>query len=179
MRIQIVQLSTRLRVGLFLAPLMCVFFIGCATQGMLRGSYFEKGDTIYSVGTLPDNWRRLSIRSADLAFENRSDGATLLINSLCTDEDLPLVALSNHLIIGMTEQEVSEQRTLEWDAREALETHLTAKLDGVKQRLITFVLKKNGCVYDLVLASPLATFDANAKVYETMRDQFHVGPKRL
>ena len=53
-----------------------------------------------------------------------------------------------HFVIGKVS--FSEQQLVEMDGREALRTHLIAKLDGVPKRFTVYVLKKDGCVYDFL-----------------------------
>jgi hypothetical protein len=40
------------------------------------------------------------------------------------------------------------------DGREALRSHVVAKLDGVPRELLLTVMKKDGCVYDFALVAP-------------------------
>ena len=40
------------------------------------------------------------------------------------------------------------------DGREALRTHLLAKLDGVPREILLQILKKDDCVYDFGLITP-------------------------
>jgi hypothetical protein len=49
---------------------------------------------------------------------------------------------------------IENEVKLDLDGREALQTQLLAKLDGVAKRYEVFVLKKNGCVYDFIHVAP-------------------------
>ena len=60
--------------------------------------------------------------------------------------DIPLKALRTHLLIGFTDREVIDEEVLAMDGREALRTHLVAKLDGVPREIVLQILKKNDCV---------------------------------
>lgn len=120
-------------------------------------------------------WRNVSIKEADAAWVSEADDSSLLVNSLCQNsDDIPLLALTNHLLIGMTEQTVVSQKTMPWSGREALESIISAKVDGVSRRFRIFVFKKNGCVYDVILASSPNNFDAHEKAYEAVLDQLKV-----
>jgi hypothetical protein len=68
--------------------------------------------------------------------------------------DIPLTALRSHLLIGFTDREVIEEQVVPMDGREALRTHLTAKLDGVPREILLQILKKDDCVYDFGLITP-------------------------
>ena len=64
-------------------------------------------------------------------------------------EDVPLAALTQHLFLRFTEREIVEQAVVPFDRREAMRTVVIAKLDGVPMKFDVWVLKKDGCVYDL------------------------------
>ena len=76
--------------------------------------------------------------------------------------------------MGMTDREIVKQDAVQWSKREALESTATAKLDGVPRKLQLFVLKKDGCVYDIVLDSDPAQFDVALAAYRKVRDGFDV-----
>ncbi|MEZ4389869.1 MAG: hypothetical protein R3A48_02145 [Polyangiales bacterium] len=65
-----------------------------------------------------------------------------------------------HLLIGFTRREVSLEETVPFDQREARHVVLTARLDGVPRGIELYVMKKDGCVYDLGLIAPPERFDA-------------------
>ena len=98
-----------------------------------------------------------TFRGHGFAFRDERDGASIVLNGRCgaDGEDVPLEALTQHLFIRFTEREIVEQKVVPFDHREAMRTVLTAKLDGVPMKFEVWVLKKDGCVYDLAyLASP-------------------------
>ena len=110
----------------------------------------------------------------DLAWFNQTDDAIMQVDSKCNPAfDIPLKALTMHLLIGFTDKNVASQDILEMDGREAMRTHLEAKLDGVPRELLLQVLKKNGCVYDFALVAPPGPrFDAALSDFELLIDGF-------
>jgi hypothetical protein len=152
------------------------------------------GSATYSNGTFSDNaatfhvdspgsgWRRLDVESQnDLAFEHEGTASLMQVNANCDAAlDIPLVALTNHLLIGFTERtEVEPQAVVPMDGREALRTHVLAKLDGVSRELLLTVLKKDGCVYDFALLGPPGTSFATARpAYEAMLAGFRTETAR-
>ncbi len=83
--------------------------------------------------------------------------------------DIPLKALRGHLLIGFTERDVVEEVLVPMDGREALRTHLTAKLDGVPREILLQILKKDDCVYDFGLVTPRgADFEAAVGDFDQM-----------
>ncbi len=111
----------------------------------------------------------------DLAWSNDASQAIVQVNSTCAaDSDVPLTALTNHLLIGFTEREIRSQETHPLDEREALVTNVNAKLDGVPRSLLLVVLKKDGCVYDMSLITPDdASLAAVRPAFENFVSEFH------
>ena len=103
----------------------------------------------YRVGRLPPEWRRVQVDGNDLAFQRRGMG-TISVNSTCSEyEDVPTVALVNHLLFETTERTFIEEETVTLDGRGARHVVVQVELDGVPVELELFVLKKDGCVFDL------------------------------
>ncbi len=159
--------------------LLVVVVCACSTKGELRDNTFEAPQVRYTVGLPGDGWQRVSVEQADIAWHNPSLAAALFINSTCEGvQDSPLQGLTNELLIGTTEREILEQETKPWSKREALETVVTGKLDGVLRKKVLFVLKKDGCVYDIVYDAPPDRFDQGLATYRRVRDGFDVGPRK-
>lgn len=136
--------------------LLGVLALGCGTTGSLHGGVFRGVETTYAIGELPSGWLKVSVdKQNDLAWRHPSYGAVMHVDSSCDSGlDTPLHPLTNHLLVGFTAREIIEQKLVDMDDREALRTHLRARLDGVPRELMLQVLKKNGCVYDFALVAP-------------------------
>jgi hypothetical protein len=142
--------------------------VGCAASG-LEGRIYRDSEARYRIGELGEGWRRVRVGDRnDLAWYSESLSAIVQLNATCDpDADVPLVALTNHLLIGFTEREIRDQRTVPMDGREALRTHVVARLDGVPRELLLYVLKKNDCVYDFALIGrPGGSFERAIEVFE-------------
>jgi hypothetical protein len=160
-----------------LIPLL--FLVGCPSAGVLKDGRFVDDKVQYKLGQPGTGWQQLEIEAANAAWHNPQLGAALLVNSHCEGvRDAPLEGLTDDLLIGMTEREIIDQQKLMISRREALETVATAKIDGVPRKLTIFVMKKDGCVYDIVLDAPQGTFEASRVAYARVRDGFDVEPRR-
>ncbi len=100
----------------------------------------------------PQNFTRVQAEGADAAFRDGDNRCTLLVNSRCGRAyDIPLVALTSHLVIGFTER-TDVAREDGWTmGRESLSTSWVARLDGLPVELITRVWKRDACAFDVVL----------------------------
>ena len=135
--------------------------LALALAGACGGARYADGvyldaDARYAVQGPGEGWVR--VRAAgdnDLAWRAPDLGAVLQTNARCApDLDIPLEALTAHLLIGWTERADRRDERVPFDGREALRTERRAKLDGVERGLVFVVLKKDGCVYDFALAAP-------------------------
>ncbi len=154
--------------------LLALWLIACASD-RLSGGVYDNGVVRYRAEKPPAEWKPVDVDNADLAWHNPTLGAAILMNTHCEGvEDAPLEALTQHLTIGMTEREILAQRKFMHSGREALETEMTAKLDGVQRHMELLVIKKDGCVYDIVLDAPPDRFPAARAQYERLRDSFSI-----
>ena len=138
------------------------------------GNVYHAGRASFRTGPVPGGWERITLEGAMLAFRDRASGGTVNLYSRCgkDGDDVPLTALTNHLLIGFTAREQKEQKVVPLDGREAMRTIIYAKLDGVPVALAIYVLKKDGCVYDLVWVAPPAAFDGGLTSFDTFVSGF-------
>lgn len=150
-------------------------------NGELRGDTFSADETTYDIGDLARGWEAIDAPDPnDLAWANDGLAAVIQVNSSCDPAlDIPLEALTTHLLIGFTEREIVTQERVPMASREALRTHVRAKLDGVLREMLLFVLKKDGCVYDFSLvAPPGAEFERARAEYEAWLAGFRTHEER-
>jgi len=156
--------------------LVLLALVGCGgAQAQLEGDVYKSGAVAFRVAKIPPSWRPIQVGSAALAYRDDPNEASILVNGRCgeRDGDAPLVALTNQLIMGTTERSVMTEETLPLDAREALHTRMKAKLDGVPLAFDIWVMKKDGCVYDLVYVAPPERLDAGVGEFERFVRGFH------
>jgi len=141
---------------------------GCGHAQTFDEGIFRKDGVAVRVGPVPPGWRRIGVDGADLAFRDDERSGSALFDMRCGkhDDDAPLSVLTSHLIMGTTEREFDAQDTVPFDGREALHTLLRAKLDGVPMQYDIYVMKKDGCLYDLVYVAPPGRFADGAADFE-------------
>ncbi len=140
----------------------------CAHGDTFNDGLLEKGDLRIRVGPVPDGWHRVHVEGADLAFRDDARDGSALFDVRCgnRDDDAPLAVLTAHLIMGTTDREFETQTVFPFDGREAMRTVLRAKLDGVPMQYEIYVMKKDGCLYDLVYVAPPARFVEGSTDFE-------------
>ncbi len=160
--------------GLLSAGLAC----GGASAATFDGSVYKKGPVAFRVGPVPPTWKLVDVHDESLAFRDEPHAATILLNARCrrVDEVTPLVALTNHLLMGSTEREFVKQESVPFDSREALHSFVRAKWDGVPFAHDIYVLSKDGCVYDFVYMGPEASYEAGVADFERFVRGFRTLP---
>ena len=152
---------------------------GCGgPQSGLEGAVYRSDRVAFHVGEIPPTWSPIRVDEANLAYRDDAHRASVLANGRCgrKDNDTPLSALTAHLVMGTTAREVASQETIPFDGREAMHTRMQAKLDGVLLAYDMFVLKKDGCVYDLVYVGDPSAFEGGVPAFEHFVSGFHTLP---
>jgi hypothetical protein len=146
---------------------------GCAHGGSFEAGVLVKDGLSVHIGPVPGEWTPLQVDGADLAWRDAPREGSALFDVRCRgrDDDAPLTVLTEHLIMGTTERDFQAQDVVPFDHREALHTRMRAKLDGVPMEYDIYVMKKDGCVYDLVYVAPPDRFEAGAADF----DRFALG----
>jgi hypothetical protein len=151
---------------------------GASSGRSFDGAVYREGPLAFQIGAVPPGWRAVQVSHATLAYRDDAHGASVLLNARChkPDESTPLLALTNHLLIGATERSAVTQETEPFDGREALHTRMRAKWDGVPVALDIYVAKKDGCVYDFVFAGDPSAFDDGARDFAAFVRAFRTLP---
>jgi len=173
--------TLRMSVAMAALPMVTGCFGICAggDNGALVDNSYKSNRVNYTIGQPGEGWKRVELETADLAWFNADLAAGLIINSACEGvQDAPLIGLTNELLIGTTEREILEQELRPFSRREALETIVTGKIDGVPRKRALFVIKKDGCVYDIIFDAPPEHFDAGLSTYRKVRDGMDIGPRQ-
>ena len=152
----------------------CVLgLMACAAPSGLNQGVYEDAQVRYRVVGPGAAWKPVRLQTADLSWFQPVTGSTLLINSNCKGvKDVPLHSLTQHLLIGMTEKKIVSQEAIPFSNREALETEAVTKIDGVPHHMKMLVLKKDGCVYDLVYAASPQFYEEDMKAYVQTKGSF-------
>jgi hypothetical protein len=174
--------SGRMRCPVLL-PVVVVLLAGCAHADTFEDGVLRKGELLVRFGPQPSVWRRVDVDGADLAFRDDAREGSALIDVRCgrRDDDAPLAVLTEHLIMGTTDREIESRLTIPFDGREAMHTLLHAKLDGVPMQYDIYVMKKDGCVYDIVYVAPPFHFAEGAPDFERFTRGLHAlsSPKTI
>lgn len=150
------------------------YLLGCRATVHYSQGVVEKKETRYIVSPPQSpEWKQLKVRDADVSWYHQKTNASILVNSSCgVTTNASAQALAGHLLLGMTEQKVLERKNIEVAGRQAYYQVVQAYLDGVILKLASVTLRKNSCVYDIVLTAPPETFLADLFVLQEMIKSF-------
>jgi hypothetical protein len=130
--------------------LLCILLGSC--------SFLSKSPDLksksYTLQEAPRGWRVLAPGGSDHAFSNEKSFSIITINSLCGRyESTNLRQLTFNMLGGLDEPIIEHSTTVQYNNREALRSDATARIDGVPVFLTVKILRKNECIYDIVLIS--------------------------
>lgn len=168
-------MRVRLR-GAVLFVLMSGLVAGCMSRSARESQRLEGR---YSLGEPGQGWKSVSAGGADYAFRNDDLSATLYTDSNCGAryEDSPLPKLAASAIFGVAEGEPSFQDTGKLDGRTFYSLRQRGTLDGVPVELGVLVVKKDQCVYDMVvIAPPDGRFEGAWEAFQATAAGFRTRP---
>jgi hypothetical protein len=95
-------------------------------------------------------YEELRKTAADGAWQNKSNGNTISYYSSCKDATDPAIdVVMRELFMEVRDLKTITTSNRIFNGREAQETEVEGKLDGVMTRIHALVFKKNGCTYTL------------------------------
>jgi hypothetical protein len=141
------------------------------------GTVYRGTDIAFRIPPAPASWKRFSVAGTAVTYRDDENAATIAVNGRCRNEDdVPLGSLTQHLFLQFTNREILKQDVVPFDGREAMHTVLSAKLDGVPKMFDIWVLKKDGCVYDLLFIADPARYAAGEPAFTRMVRGFSTLP---
>ncbi len=106
----------------------------------------------YDLNLKSQEWKSIDPDSSDHAFENSSTHSIMLVNSQCEKyESSSLDKLNSGMMSGIDNLQVINKESTKFASRDALLMQAKGSLDGVPVFLKTLTLRKDRCLYDLVL----------------------------
>lgn len=147
----------------------------CGGGGSLRDGVYRDAEATYRLEPPAGGWERIEFSDNDLAWTD-GKGSVISVNAVCEGHgDASLKVLTDHLLLGFEDRHVIEREELRLDGRGALRTRANASLDGVPVELELTLVKKDGCVYDLIYTAPAGRFGVHAADYRRLVRSFSAG----
>jgi hypothetical protein len=130
----------------------------------------------YCFGGPSEDWRPLREdigKGMQVAWLEPRTVAFIQIHAQCDEHgDSSLEQYTDHLRIDWTDWNIIEQQPGKLVGREALRTLVDAELDGMPRRNEVWVVKKNGCIFDLIYSAPPEDFQAGRADFQRVVEGF-------
>lgn len=158
--------------------LIVVFFIlfaGCRMQQVIVSGTFTSPQKTYRVILPKEGWTHLRQGlGEDIAMRNSSSGeaAFAVIAHRQKYGNLPLDVLQAHLFIGFKHRKILSKQYVALSKQRALHTVLIGEINGSEIKISSYVLERNGWVYDLVYWAPPYHFNNALGDFEEMVKSF-------
>jgi hypothetical protein len=127
-----------------------------ATMGRVIGQQFVSSAYAFEIPLPGDEWQPVPDEPSVLTLTHSQLAAGITISVTCDwERDVPLDILTRHLFFGFKNMEVLHQEPQAINGVPALETVARARLDAREVQVHSYVVRRDGCVYDMVyFASP-------------------------
>jgi len=152
-----------------------ILLIGCAGWRDFGDTYYaHRGpdEPTYSFGAPGGDWRPVrDLDDIQVAWVNTSlEGVGIIeVYAQCNDHgDSSLEQYTDHLRIDWDGWTVLEQSKTELIGRAALRTVVDASLDGIPRRNELWVVKKDGCLFDLRFSAGAGDFASGQSAFSTV-----------
>ena len=152
-----------------------VFLFGCAGWRDHGDTYFaaRTGDeATYHFGQPGAGWRPVrDVDDIQVAWVNPTlEGVGIIeLHAQCEEQgDSSLAQYTDHLRIDWDDWTIVEQQETQLIDRAALRTVVDASLDGIPRRNAFWVVKKNGCLFDLRYSAGPADFGAGEPAFDAV-----------
>lgn len=172
------ELSALRRTGVIVLALLGLGGLGSTAAGCAgwRGNtYFAhrsppklaRKETTYRFGDPGPGWLPVrNLKDVQVAWVNRDIGGMINLHAQCDDQgDSSLEQYTDHMRIDWTAWKVESQEPARMLDRAALHTVVLAELDGVPRRNEFWVVKKNGCLFDLRYSAAPERFESGRAAF--------------
>lgn len=150
-----------------------LFFISCyffATTACVSVSLGNKSGKTYEeifFNAPADPYTELKVQSADRSWQNSKNGNTISYMSTCETASEPtLEVLSTIALDGVEDLKIVEKKKFNYNGREALNTILLGRVDGVPIQADLTVLKKNNCVFNITYIGSIHTYMSDLSIFK-------------
>jgi len=135
---------------------------GCAAASgrVVDGVYVDAAKG-FRVELPRSAWQVTQSPGADLALRHADVDASMAVSGSCTEQERgSLPALARHVFFGLRQVEWLRQEPIVLDGVTGLETVVRGSWEGAPIQVRSVVIRRKGCLYDLIFVAPPETFEA-------------------
>lgn len=162
---------SRSRIYLLVSIGISLSAISCVTINV-GDNDLSKADGI-QFSPPPSPFQELKTSSADEAWQNKATGSSISFVSSCGESQEPtLEQIRKTTIDGIANIEITKEEKMNFNQREALDSIITGKVDGVAIQSRILIFKKNNCNYSISYVSLKEKFQNEQSVFENFLRSF-------
>ncbi len=109
--------------------------------------------------------------ASDLAYQHKKTSSIISLSTACRPrnalQENTLSQFTDALLLGITDITGRTERTMTLDSLSALETILNGSLSNESVKLAVVVVRKESCVFDLMLVTRAKYFESEKKVFDS------------
>jgi hypothetical protein len=167
-------LGVPLALGLALVLSACAGGWKGDTYHAHRVGKLARKEATYRFGDPGPGWVPVrNIENVQVAWTHREIGGAIELHAQCDQQgDSSLIEYTDHLRIDWTRWEIESQEETRLIDRAALHTVVLADLDGVVRRNEFWVVKKDGCLFDLRYSAGPEGFASGRAAFDQVVEGF-------
>lgn len=112
-----------------------------------------------------NNFEEISVPPADRAWKSRKTGNVISYFTECSPTAVSLEALRDGVLQSMPKAQILSSEVVQHDDREALDSVVEGRVEGVPVQMSLLVYQRNGCRYTL-------SYSARKEGFETELSEF-------
>ncbi len=143
---------------------------GCSTAvGRVVGAQFVSPIYAFAVPLPGDEWQQVADEPSLLTLTHTHLAAGISISVTCEHErNVPLNILTRHLFFGLKDMQILQQESQVLNGVPTLQTVARARLDTREVQVNSYVVRRDGCVYDMVYVASPQDYARGAPSFERM-----------
>jgi hypothetical protein len=122
----------------------------------------------------PSPFVQLDTTDADAAWQSKTTGNTIALNSTCSkDTDRDLKDLEKSILNGVDNRSIESEKSVKLDGVDARRVLVSGSTEGISIRTDIVTLKKGDCTYDLSYIGRKKNFEEDHGAFEKFIKKFH------
>ncbi|MGE3972972.1 MAG: hypothetical protein AB7F59_00445 [Bdellovibrionales bacterium] len=120
----------------------------------------------------PEPFVAIDSSDVDHGWKNGFNNTSISFRSACNDGDPSLESIQQSLIFGLEETQILKSQRVPYNEREALNSVISGKVDGIMTKMEFMILKKNGCSYTISYIALDKKFESDLHVFKSFLKNF-------
>ncbi len=160
------MIRSRPGLGAAVAGWVCVLLTGCVAGRTLDALYRDTAKG-FQVELPRNGWQITEAPGTDLVLRDTRSAARMAVAANCPGTETgPLPALVRHLFFGFRQVKWLRQERILLNDVVGLDTVITGTWEGTSMQIRSVVIRRKGCLYDLLYVAPSSAFGARSADFD-------------